>query len=217
MTDKTWRITSIILLIIMSLFLLYFIIKGYIDYKYITLTKVHYGKPGTLNHLLKKINTARKFKNISIKRDELTYILWAGYGKTRNNLRTVVSFSEFPLHIYICINNKDVNRLDAGLYEYLPDIHNLKRIKSNGYKEKLLKVFKTKGHNPCILIITVSKEHKENKKAYFELGEMTANITLKARELKLKMKLIPEFETEKVMKILKLDKETPIMIILIGK
>ncbi len=218
MTEKSWKTVAIILLIVMSISLLYFLIRGFIDYRYITLTKIQYGKPGTLNNLLKKININKKFKKKPIVQAELTQILWAGYGKTRNDMRTVISLSGFPLHIYICINDNDINYLDAGLFEYLPDTHHLERIESNGIKENLVNILKLKGSIPAILVITSDDKHKERmENIFFELGEMIANTSLKTRELKLKIKLIPEFEEEEIMKILDIDDEIPIMILFIGK
>lgn len=218
MTENSWKIVAIILLIVISLWLLYFLVKGFIDYKYITLTKIQYGKPGTLNNLLKKNNIAKRFKKSPIRQEELTQILWAGYGKTRNDLRTVLSLANFPLSIYVCINDNNVMHLDAGLFKYLPDIHNLKRIESNGIKESLINIMELKGKIPTILVITVDEGLQEkNKKAYFELGEMIANISLKTRELKIKMKLIHEFESNKIMESLGIDDEIPIMVLLIGK
>ncbi len=218
MTENSWKIVAIILLVVISLWLFYFLVKGFIDYKYITLTKIQYGKPGTLNNLLKKNNIAKKFKKSPIKQQELTEILWAGYGKTRNDLRTVLSLAGFPLSIYVCIDDKNVSHLDAGLFKYLPDIHNLKRIESNGIKESLINIMGLKGKVPAILIITADEEiEKEKEKAYFELGEMIANISLKAKELKIKMKLIHKFESNKIMESLDIDDEIPIMVLLIGK
>ncbi len=75
-----------------------------------------------------------------------------------------------------------------------------------------------KGEVPTILVITVDEDIGEEKEnAFFELGEMIANISLKSRELKIKMKLIHEFESNKIMDSLDIDDEIPIMVLLIGK
>lgn len=220
MTETTWRTIAIILVIIICIALLYFLIKGiYDNKKYITLTKIYDEKPGTLNNLLKKINTAKRFKKKKLQQSQLTEILWAGYGKTRNDLKTVLSLSGHPLQLYICINENDIGRLDKGLYEYKPEIHNLEKIESNGLKDSLIKILGLKGKIPVILIISTDNEkyEEEKEKVFFDLGGITANILLKTRELKLKVKLIDKFDDKKVSDIFDLNDESAIMFILIGK
>ena len=224
MTETTWKTIAIILIIIICVTLVYFLIKGYKDNKnHIFLTKIYDEKPGTLNNLLKKINTAKRFKKKKLKQSQLTEILWAGYGKTRNDLRTALSLSGHPLHLYICINENDIENLDENLdenlYEYKPEIHKLKESESTGYKESLIKILGLKGKIPVILIISADNEkyEEEKEKVFFDLGGMTANILLKTRELKLKVKLIDEFDNAKISDFFDLENESVVMFILIGK
>ena len=221
MSEKVWRTVAIILIAVVVASIFYFIIKGYKDYKYIRLTKVETGKRGTLNDLLKRNYSGKRFKKKKLELAELTEILWAGYGKTQSERRTVTSLLNFPLKLYICIDENNIQYLNTGIYEYKSDIHNLKLIEEDNYKEKLVELLKLKGKIPVILIITIDEDvvKDQKEKVFFELGEVVANILLKTRELKMKIKIIDSdsFQSKEVMNILELDDEKPIMLMLIGK
>jgi len=218
MTEKTWKTTAILLVILICLSLLYFLISGLIEYRYITLTKIRTDKPGSLNFLLKKVNQVKKFKQKILKQGILTEVLWAAYGRRRTGLRTVHSFCAHPLHLYVCVDEKDVEHLEPGLYEYKSDIHNLKMIDSNGLKKELIRDLELKGTVPVLFIITSEADvlAREPEKVYFELGGMAAHILLKTRELKLKIKIIEEFDDEKVEELMDQTEEKPLMLMMTG-
>jgi len=220
MKEKTWKLIAIILIILISTSFLFFLIKAYIEYKFIQLSKIPYTKSQKLNYLLWKNNITKKFKKKSvINRKELTEILWAGYGKTKNKLKTVYSFLEYPLYIYIITGKDDVEKLKPSAYKYISNTQNLERIISDNIKNKIIKTFDFKGHVPLILLISCSQDEYDFdlEKIFFEVGEVTAHIILKAKELKLKVNLVDNFDEKTIRNILKLKNEKPLLILLIGK
>jgi SagB-type dehydrogenase family enzyme len=133
-------------------------------------------------------------------------------------LKTVLSLADFPLNIYICINKNDVKNLKAGLYQYKSEINKLKILESQGLKNNLIENLELKGIVPVIFIITadIDKLMQEREKVFFELGEVTANILLKTRELKLVIKVIDEFDDEKITDLIDLDDQQPLLFIITG-
>lgn len=214
-----WRFIAIILIIIIVISLFYFLIKGFLKVNYITLSKLQYGKKDMLNNLLMINNQSKKFKKGKLQMNQFAEILWAGYGITKKNQKTVFTLLNYPLNIYICVDFNDVDHLKHGLYLYRSKIHNLKRVQSAKVKSHLRKILKLKKEVPPILIITAKDiaYQKDKEKVYFETGQVISQILLKTRQLNLKVRFIKNFDIVKIMNVLDLEEDIPIMVFLIGK
>ncbi len=219
MKKNIWKSTSMILIFILASSTFYFIIKGAINHNYIPLSKLNYGKKDILNNLLKMKGDVAKFKKKKIKITELSEALWAGYGKTRNNRKTVYTLLDYPLKLYVNVDNKDVDFLKKGLYEYHSDIHKLKKVNKENLKKNIKKVLNLGKNIPVILIITADDVayQQDKEKVYFEAGQVFSQMVLKLKQLNLSMKLINEFDIEKIIDALNFKDDIPVMIFLIGK
>ncbi|MBU1076966.1 MAG: nitroreductase family protein [Spirochaetes bacterium] len=219
MKKNIWKNVSLGLIGVLVIFIFYFLIKGLFQINVISLSDLKYRKTDILNNLLMTDNTTRKFKNNKLKLDQLSEVLWAGYGKTVKNKRTVFSLLNFPLNLYLCIDNNDVDHLKQGFYVYKPNNHKLKKIESRDLKKNLCKILKLSTRVPGILLISANDVayQKDKEKVYLETGQVIAQILLKMKQLELKVRFIDDFEIVKLIDALNMKQDIPIMVFLIGE
>jgi nitroreductase len=144
---------------------------------------------GTLEELLTKRNSVRKFQPTSISKEDLDKLLWAGYGETPIG-RTVPSAGAcYPLKLYLVEKRADFNFYDALNYIVIAADYSriLPRYGKRGYMY-----------------------------THIEVGHVAQNITLMAIELGLATVMIGAFRSNKIKQILGI-KEEPLYIIPVGK
>lgn len=97
----------------------------------------------SLKEVIAKRRSRRKFKDIPLNLEELSFLLWATQGVKEiikngyATLRTVPSAgARHPFETYLVVHN--VERLPKGLYRYLPIEHKLLLIKEKDLKEKII-------------------------------------------------------------------------------
>lgn len=217
MKKDSWKSVSIILIIVFIALLGIFLIKGLFNQNYISLTKLQFGKADVLNNLLKLDVFTKKFKKQKIKMTQISEVLWAGYGKTIKRKRTVLSLLKYPLNLYICVDNKDLDYLKQGVYQYRSSKHNLKRLSNDNKKINLLKILKLK-KAPVILVVTANDGtyQKDKEKVYFETGQAIALMLLKIKQLELKAQFINNFDMVKIINAMDLKEDIPVAVMLIG-
>ena len=86
-------------------------------------------------------------------------------------------------------------------------------------KKNIKKVLNLGKNIPVILIITADDVayQQDKEKVYFEAGQVFSQMVLKLKQLNLSMKLINEFDIEKIIDALNFKDDIPVMIFLIGK
>lgn len=177
----------------------------------------------SLEEVIKKRRSVRNFKNIKIKEENLSQILWSAYGITdiKNNFKSIPSAgATYPLEIYF-IN-------DEGLYHYFSEEHSIEIIKKGDLRKQLSSACLNQDFisqaSLCIIICAVYERttiyygERGLRYIYFEAGHCAQNICLQSVALGLDSVCIGTFYDKEVKKMLScpLDVE-PIYIVAIGE
>ena len=180
-------------------------------------------KEDNLAKLLKERRSYRNYKEESLNKEELSYLSWAAYGKSKS-FRTIPSAGAlFPLSLYIVINN--VKNLGKGIYRYEQD-HSLIKFSDKDIIEELARAsFHQLFITSASLIMIISASFKKTTSCYgerglryvfIEVGHMGQNIYLAATNLGLGTVAIGAFDDEEVKRILKIDEE-PLYLMPVGR
>ena len=180
----------------------------------------------SLEEALAGRRSLREYSGDSLSLEEISQLLWAGQGITKDNLyRTAPSAGAlYPLEVYLIAEK--VEGLKPGLYHYIPKGHKVKLLK----KGKLLKTLAEAAlgqraiHNcSAAFIITgvierTSKKYEERAEMYvhIEVGHAGQNILLQAEALGLGAVPMGAFYEERVKAKLGLEGE-PFYIIPVGR
>ena len=170
--------------------------------------------------------SVREYSGDSLSLEEISQLLWAGQGITKDNLyRTAPSAGAlYPLELYVVAEK--VEGLKPGLYHYLPKGHKIKLVK----KGKLLKTLAEAAlgqkaiHNcSAAFIITgivkrTSRKYGERAELFvhIEVGHTGQNILLQAEAMGLGAVPMGAFYEERVKAALGLEGE-PFYIIPAGR
>ena len=149
----------------------------------------------SLEETLAERRSVREYMAEPIKLEEISQLLWAGQGITKENFyRTAPSAGAlYPIELYLVADN--VTGLDAGLYHYIPKGHKLKLVK----KGKLLDTVADaalgqRAIKQCsaLFIVTgvverTAKKYGDRAEQYMliEVGHVGQNILLQAQALDL--------------------------------
>lgn len=206
------------------------------DSNIIKLPAPQYDSNTSVEQALLNRRSIRSFSDESITLNDLSQLLWAGYGITkkldkpdfvRGGLKTAPSAGAlYPLEHYVIVRN--VSGLANGIYRYNPESHSIEREKSGSYIRKLSEAsYGQSMLEECAAIIaitafyerTVSKYGERGRDRYvcMDAGHSAQNIYLQAYSLKLGLTVCGAFNDESVAKTLDLQpKETPLYLIPIG-
>jgi len=180
-------------------------------------------KEDNLVRLLKERRSYRDYKEEALKKEELSYLSWAAYGKSKS-FRTIPSAGAlFPLSLYIVINN--VKGLEKGIYHYEQD-HSLIKFSDGDIIEELARASFHQlfiASASLIMVISVSFEKATSyygerglRYVFIEVGHMGQNVYLAATNLGLGTVAIGAFDDEEVKRILKI-KEKPLYLMPVGR
>jgi SagB-type dehydrogenase family enzyme len=108
------------------------IYKDYPDCQTIQLPDISPLSDTTLHEVLKNRKSIRKYQNKPIKKETLSYLLWASTGISRTEggyeFRTAPSAGAlYPIETYLVVNN--VEEIDPGVYHYNIQNHYLELLK----------------------------------------------------------------------------------------
>jgi nitroreductase len=94
--------------------------------KAITLPKPSYKDQVSLEEAVLKRKSTRAFSSRSVTSSQLSQLLWACQGITREYYRTVPSAgATYPLEVFVLVGEDGVESVDEGIYRYVPKIHSL--------------------------------------------------------------------------------------------
>jgi SagB-type dehydrogenase family enzyme len=169
----------------------------------------------------------RDFSGEAITLEQLGQLLWAGQGITDpSGKRTAPSAGGlYPLKVYVVVGN--VEGVDAGIYEYVPGTHTLKKIKDGDQRQPLMQAVLNQvwvGQGAIDIVITAVYEITTSKYGergiryvHIEAGHAAQNICLQAVGLKLGTVTVGAFEDDKVLEVLGVsDDEVPLYVMPVG-
>jgi SagB-type dehydrogenase family enzyme len=174
--------------------------------------------------------TRRTFENKPLSMENLSQVLWAAQGITdeRWKHRSAPSAGAlFPMDVYIVAAKGGVEKLDAGIYKYIPDGHYLQTRAEGDFNDELRKVGYSQtffAESPVCLILTaepVRTTWKYGERGiryiYIEAGHIAENIQLIGESLGFSVGLVGAFKDDGVVSLLKLKEgEIPVYIIPVG-
>jgi SagB-type dehydrogenase family enzyme len=172
--------------------------------------------------------SVRRYKDTPLKLEEVSQLLWAAQGVTSlGGLRTAPSAGAlYPLEVYVVAGN--VEGLPAGIYNYIPLKHELKKVASGDRRAELSKA--ALGQAPvknAAAVIVFSAVYsritgKYGKRGiqytYIETGHAAQNVLLQAVSLELGAVVIGAFYDDSLKEVMNLpDEEDPLYIMPVGR
>ena len=180
-------------------------------------------KEDNLVKLLKERKSYRNYKEDALKKEELSYLSWAAYGRSGSFCTIPSAGALFPLSLYIVINN--VKGLEKGIYHYEQDHSLIKFSDKDIIKELARASFHQLFIASASLIMVISASFEKTTSSYgerglryifIEVGHMGQNIYLAATNLGLGTVAIGAFDSEEIKRILRI-KEEPLYLMPVGK
>jgi len=182
-----------------------------------------------LEKVLLKRRSVRKFKDKPLDLNQISMLLWAGYGKTEERwgliLRTSPSAgATYPCELFISVKRNGVESLKEGVYHYIVSNHSLKLIKEGDVSFALCDACLGQmwvREAPVNIIITA--DYKRTTARYMErgvryvhmeVGHIGQNIYLEAISLKLGTVAVGAFYDEEVKRILSIPKNLEVLYVM---
>jgi SagB-type dehydrogenase family enzyme len=171
--------------------------------------------------------SVREYQDKDLKFEDVSQLLWAAQGITsRHGLRSAPSAGAlYPIEIYLVAGN--VEKLQPGVYKYIPPNHSLKKVIDKDIRKELCNSALGQScviEAPATIVISVVFERTTKRYGqrgirytYFEAGCVAENIHLQAENLGIGTVVVGAFYDEKVKQALAMDtNETPVALMPIG-
>jgi len=194
----------------------------------IKLPEPKYDSDTSVEQALLERRSVRAYKDESLTISDVSQILWAAQGVTNpRGFRTAPSAGGlYPLEVYIAIGN--VDGVEKGVYKYIPDEHELVKVKDGDVRSELtIAALRQPWVGDGAIVIVFSAVYKQTAQkysdrgvryVYMEAGHAAQNICLQATSLNLGTVTVGAFKDEDVKKILNMpDEEYPLYIMPVGK
>lgn len=183
----------------------------------------------SLEKALKQRKSTRSFTSDPLTLDEAGQLLWAAQGINRpdRGYRTAPSAGAlYPLEVFLAAGK--VEGLEPGLYRYLPNNHQLTRIKTGDPRRDLYNQALRQSsvlYAPAVVVIAGIYERttgrygqRGRQYVHMEVGHAGQNIHLQAEALGLGTVVIGAFDDSGVQQVLGLsDNEVPMYLMPVGK
>jgi SagB-type dehydrogenase family enzyme len=203
-------------------------VKAVLRDEQVTLPKLRYESPTSVERSLQKRRSIRQFRNAPLALGDLGQLLWAAQGITdRAGFRTSPSAGAlYPLEVYAVAGN--VQGLPAGLYHYIARAHALRRIADWNKRQALSLAAYDQlsiAEAPAILALCAVYERVTGKYGerglryvHMEAGYAAQNVYLQALSLQLGTVVLGAFDDRDVKGVLNLNgRETPLYLMPVGK
>ena len=170
--------------------------KDYPDCQTIQLPDISPLSDTTLHEVLKNRKSIRKYQNKPIKKETLSYLLWASTGISRTEggyeFRTAPSAGAlYPIETYLVVNN--VEEIKPGVYHYNIQNHYLELLKEGGYAAETTQAAlgqKMCADAPVVFIWTAifqrmkwKYDQRAYRYIYLDAGHIAENLALTATSL----------------------------------
>ena len=182
----------------------------------------------SVEEAIKERKSVRDFSNEKIMLEELSMLLWAGQGITREwGGRAAPSAGAlYPIELYVVPNK--VKGVDCGIYKYIPEGHKLVLVREGGFREEM---FDACMGQPCVrdaavvIVMTAVRERTAVKYGdaadmyiAMEAGHISENILLEAVSLGLGAVPVGAIEGGKIDSILGVGEgESALYVATVGK
>ncbi len=187
----------------------------------ITLPPVDSRGATSLEEVLRKRESWRRFSQEPLTNEEVARVMWAAQGVTRTwGGRTAPSAGAlFPLEVYVV--------LEGGVHHYLPRNHQLLRLSGEDVREALCSAALSQAFirdAPATVVIAVVFERvtvkygsRGERYAMIEAGHAAQNILLQATSMGLDSVPVGAFHDERVRQVLDLpDDHRPVYLVTVG-
>lgn len=182
----------------------------------------------SVEEALARRRSVRDFKKESLSLRELGQLLWAAQGITSpGGKRTAPSAGAlYPIELFVVAG--EVEKLTAGVYQYQPHNHKLRRVKTEDVRRQLAALAVRQdwiAEAPAVLVIagvyerTTSKYGERGERyVHMEVGYVSQNIYLQAETLGLGTCAVGAFQDGKVRELLDLRRrERPLLLMPVGR
>lgn len=194
----------------------------------ISLPRPRWSGTVSVEEALHQRRSIRSYTDETLSLEELSQLLWSAQGITSTGgLRTAPSAGAlYPLEVYVAAGR--VEKLDSGLYRYIPEGHRLSSLGQGNFRETLsdaaLEEPQVEQAAANIIITAVYARTTEKygergiRYAHMEAGHAGQNILLQAQGLNLGACPVGAFEDDRLKSMLRLTQgEDPLYIISVGR
>ncbi len=179
---------------------------------------------------IKGRRTVRDFRETGLSLNHLSQLVWAGQGITDSleNKRAAPSGGAlYPLDIFILVGEDGVEKVEGGVYRYLPKGHSVLPIAKGDRRKEIALASLSQmwmARAPVIFIITAEYRRITGKYgergiryALIEVGHVGQNLFLQAEALGLGAGMVGAFNDSEVSKIASLpSKHEPLLMMPVG-
>ncbi|MFW6326427.1 MAG: SagB/ThcOx family dehydrogenase [Desulfovermiculus sp.] len=182
---------------------------------------------GSLTNLMYERRSVRTFASGSVSLEQISRVLFAAQGITRNNrYRTVPSAGAlYPLELYLV--SGEVSGLETGVYRYRPRGHELVQVTSGDKRQALAgQAYQQMwvAEAQAVVVITAVYERVTGKYgqrgeryAHIEAGCAAQNLSLAGYNLGLGSTVVGAFSDQGVAEVIKAgEKERPLIVMPVG-
>jgi len=174
--------------------------------------------------------SVRSFREDSIPLKHFAALLWAGQGTVgarRGIVRrtTPSAGATYPLFLYAVVGRGGVEGLEPGVYEYVPEEHEVVLVKRGDVRRELYKAALSQGwvRDAPLSIIIAADFHRTTsvygargiRYVYIEAGHSSQNIYLAAASLGLGTVAVAAFYDDEVKRVLGIQRD-PLYIMPVG-
>jgi len=183
-------------------------------YALISLPKPSSDGKVSLEKAIKARRTIRDFRERSLSLNHLSQILWAAQGITEPTIGRRAAPSGgalYPLDIYILTGENGVEKIEAGVYHYLPREHSVSMISKGDRRREIASASLSQmwmAKAPVLFIITAEYKRITGKYgergiryALIEVGHVAQNLFLQAEALGLGAGIVGAFIDLEVSKV----------------
>ena len=194
----------------------------------IKLPEPRYSSGISIETALRERRSVRSYTDEPLTVEEVSQLLWAAQGITNERgFRTAPSGGAlYPLELYILAGN--VSGLSDGLYRYIPQGHQLVKIRNGDMRTELYEATLNQSSvntAPIVLVFSsvwqrITKKYGERGKRYaiIESGHAAQNVYLQAVSLGLGTVAVGAFRDNDVKSVIGMkDGEDPLYILPVGK
>jgi SagB-type dehydrogenase family enzyme len=182
----------------------------------------------TVERALQQRRSRREFRKAPLNIPDLSQLLWSAQGITHEQgLRTAPSAGAlYPLEVYVVVGT--VENLPAGVYQYRPHTHQLKRISKEDKRSELASAALDQEYveNNAVVLVFSAVENRTTDKygrrgiryIHMEAGHAAQNVFLQAVSLGLGTVAVGAFDDDRVQQIMQMPEgEIPLYLMPIGK
>jgi SagB-type dehydrogenase family enzyme len=196
----------------------------------ISLPKPSFDGKVSVEKAIKERRTIRDFKERILSLAHLSQLLWAAQGITNSAIGRRAAPSGgalYPLDIYVVIGENGVEKIEAGVYHYLPKEHSISLISKGDIRKEMASASlgqRWMAKASVIFIITAEYKRITGKYgergiryALIEVGHVGQNLFLQAEGLGLGAGIVGAFNDLEVSRVVGLPpKHEPLLIMPVG-